>query len=79
MDVSPQALGVGVGFATSALLWWLLRGKLKQAKTKPSASPFAYVIPVAKVTKLYIYPVKSCHRIEVDSTDCFKRGLKYDR
>ena len=59
MDVSPQAIGVGVGFATSALLWWLLRGKVHQAETKPSTSPSAYTNPVAKVTKLYIYPVKS--------------------
>ena len=80
MDVSPQAVGVGAGIAASALLWWLLRGRAaKSAPDPPSSSPSSYNTPVAKVTKLYVYPVKSCHRIEVESSDCFTRGLKYDR
>jgi len=34
---------------------------------------------VAEVTKLYIYPIKSCHRIELTASECNSRGLKYDR
>jgi len=34
---------------------------------------------VAEVTHLYVYPIKSCHRIEVTQSECNKRGLKYDR
>ncbi len=81
MDIiSPQALGVGSGIAASTLLWWLLRGKVEEASPDmPPNSPAAYLTPVAKVSKLCVYPVKSCHRIEVDSTDIFKRGLLYDR
>ncbi|XP_064384855.1 mitochondrial amidoxime-reducing component 1-like [Halichondria panicea] len=80
MDISPQALGVGSGIAASTLLWWLLRGKVEEANPDmPPSSPSAYLTPVAKVSKLCVYPVKSCHRIEVDSADVFKRGLLYDR
>lgn len=80
MDVSPQAIGVGAGIAASALLWWLLRGRVVKSTLDPSStSPASYKTPVAKVTKLCVYPVKSCHRIEVESSYCFKRGFKYDR
>ena len=34
---------------------------------------------VAEVTQLYIYPIKSCHRIELTTSECGGRGLKYDR
>ena len=34
---------------------------------------------VGEVTQLYVYPLKSCHRIELKQSDCNKRGLKYDR
>ncbi len=51
----------------------------KAGPDMPPSSPAAYITPVAKVSKLYVYPVKSCHRIEIDSTDVFKRGVLYDR
>lgn len=76
---SFPALAVGTGITAGALLWWLLRGKTGQAKPKPSSLPSDYIIPVAKVTKLYIYPVKSCRGIEMGSVECLKRGLEYDR
>ncbi|XP_065883425.1 mitochondrial amidoxime-reducing component 1-like isoform X2 [Dysidea avara] len=34
---------------------------------------------VAEVTQLYTYPIKSCHRIELTTSECSSRGLKYDR
>ena len=34
---------------------------------------------VGEVTQLYVYPIKSCHRIELKQSECNKRGLKYDR
>ena len=34
---------------------------------------------VGEVTQLYVYPIKSCHRIELKESECNKRGLKYDR
>ncbi len=82
--VDPTALVVCAGIAGSTLLWWLLRGRVETAVAAgqadmPPSSPVAYLTPVAKVSKLYMYPVKSCHRIEVHSSNVFKRGLLYDR
>ncbi len=51
----------------------------KAGPDMPPSSAATYTTPVAKVSKLYVYPVKSCHRIEIDSTAVFKRGLLYDR
>ena len=31
------------------------------------------------VKDLYIYPIKSCHRVKVDKLELLKTGLKYDR
>ncbi len=71
MDVGP-GLAVGLFSAGAAGAWLWLRGKATHKE-------LVYNIPVAKVSKLYVYPVKSCHRIEVDSVQCLKRGLRFDR
>lgn len=34
---------------------------------------------VGKVTGLYIYPVKSCKGIRLDSAVCLEQGLEHDR
>ena len=34
---------------------------------------------VGEVTQMYVYPIKSCHRIGLKESECNKRGLKYDR
>ena len=73
MSMSSFELVLGLGAVGMAAAWVLLRGKA----TPPYADLFSK--PVAKVSKLYVYPVKSCHRIEVESIQCLKRGLKYDR
>jgi hypothetical protein len=67
--------GIGFGLCTAGLVaaWVYLRGRA----TTPYKDLFD--TPVATVSKLYLYPVKSCHRIELDSALCWKRGLKYDR
>jgi len=76
MDVSSEAVFVGAGLVASSLLWWLLRGRTEAPDIVDSS---LYTTPVAKITKLCVYPVKSCHRIEVSSSECYKRGLLYDR
>ncbi len=73
MDTDRVAVGLGVCAAGLATAWICLRGKA----TPPYQDLFN--IPVARVSKLYVYPVKSCHRIEVEAIKCRKRGLKYDR
>ena len=74
--MSKYLLAVGVGVATVTavglgVLWW------KRRESPPDAE--SYQTPVAKVAKLCVYPVKSCHSVEVESTECLPRGLKYDR
>ena len=74
MDLSNYGgLGVALYAAGVAGAWLYLRGRA----TPPYQEQFQR--PVATVSKLYLYPVKSCHRVEVDSIECWKRGLKYDR
>ena len=73
LSMSRSALGVAI-CATGALGAWLY---LRGGATSPYQEQFTS--PVARVSKLYVYPVKSCHRVQVDSVECWKRGLKYDR
>ena len=72
--VSTASVGAGLCVAGMVSAWFLLRGKTNASIPAPICN-----VPVAKVSKLYVYPVKSCHRIEVESINCLKRGLKYDR
>lgn len=74
MDVDVST-GLGLGLCATGIVgaWLYLRGKA----TAPYEELFR--CPVAKVAKLYVYPIKSCHRIEVENVECWKRGLKYDR
>ncbi len=67
------SIGVGLGVAGMLGAWLYFKGRV----TPPYEELFK--IPVGKVSKLYVYPVKSCRRIEVESIDCWTRGLKYDR
>ena len=73
MELDSTGLGLGVCAAGLVAAWFCLRGQA----TPPYKDLFD--TPVATVSKLYVYPVKSCHRIEVESAECWKRGLKYDR
>ena len=75
MDATGSGTAVGLGLCAAAMAasWAFLRGKA----TPPYSELFQK--PVAKVKKLYVYPVKSCHRIEVESSECWTRGLRYDR
>ena len=72
MDISVEAAGAGLCAAGMLGAWIFLKGKASPPYEK-------FNIPVGKVSKLYVYPIKSCHRIEVKSVECWKRGLKYDR
>ena len=67
-----ELLPVAIATLGVVSAWFALRGRATSLKD-------IYNVPVARVLKLYVYPFKSCHRIEVQSTDCTKRGLKYDR
>ena len=71
MDQSRSAIGVAICAAGVVGAWLVLRGSATHSCQEKT--------PVAKVSKLYLYPVKSCHRMQVDSVECLKRGLKYDR
>ena len=44
---------------------------------KPDLSAFQK--PVAKVEKLWVYPVKSCKGVDLSTAHCGIRGLKHDR
>ena len=73
-DRTGQALlAFGLGSAGALALWWLWKGR----RQTPDLAAFKR--PVAKVAQICIYPVKSCHRIELPTARCGVRGLKYDR
>ncbi len=76
--LKPIAI-VGAGAVASFGIWWLLRRKTLDTPPAAPPDPESFQRPVAKVSKVYFYPVKSCHRIEVDSRECLVRGLAYDR
>ena len=76
MDNSGGKVLFAMGAVGAAGMWWWLRGRVAP-QTLPD--PESFKTPVAKVAKLYLYPVKSCHRIELESSKCLTRGLKYDR
>ena len=79
MDNSGKVLlALGLGAVGAAGMWWWLRGRVVSA-LQSLPDPESFKTPVAKVAKLYLYPVKSCHRIELESSKCLTRGLKYDR
>ena len=79
MDNSGKVLlALGLGAVGAAGMWWWLRGRVVSAP-QSLPDPESFKTPVAKVAKLYLYPVKSCHRIELESSKCLTRGLKYDR
>ena len=79
MDNSGKVLlTLGLGAVGAAGMWWWLRGRVVSAP-QSLPDPESFKTPVAKVAKLYLYPVKSCHRIELESSKCLTRGLKYDR
>ena len=69
---------VSVGAVAGTVFWWYKR----RQRTSPSARKLKledFDIPVARVDKLWIYPMKGTHRVELESSDCLARGLKYDR
>lgn len=69
---SLVALGLGLGAAVSLGTWWLLRGKV-------TFDPESFQRPLGRVSQINVYPLKSGRSIEMDSTECFIRGLAYDR
>lgn len=56
-----------VTIAGIAALWWKQHVKSRSFKE------------VGSVTGLFVYPVKSCKGIRMDSVKCFKEGMEYDR
>lgn len=56
-----------VTLAGIAALWWKQHVKSRSFKE------------VGSVTGLFVYPVKSCKGIRMDSVKCFKEGMEYDR
>lgn len=60
------ALGATAGVVA---LWWLWKNK--------EGKKFGQ--HVATVVGLWVYPVKSCKGVELNTGHCGVRGLKYDR
>ncbi|KAF5305928.1 hypothetical protein FQR65_LT07539 [Abscondita terminalis] len=58
---------IGVGVLTSAAIYWYQRRKKCQVPTQ--------WVPVGKVTRLYVYPLKSGHQIELETAMCTEYGL----
>lgn len=78
MESKAPLVVFGLGAAASLGAWWLLRGKV--CPSSPALpDPESFKHPVGKVSKINVYPVKSCHRIEVDTIECGIRGLTNDR
>lgn len=79
--VIPCLVGTGavlsVGAITAAAIWWYRRRSTFLTAKEVKLEEFD--IPVARVDKMCVYPVKSTHRMELESSDCLARGLKYDR
>ena len=80
----PCLIGAGVAVSAGALaagaLWWYKRRqRVASAVTVKEMQLDEFNIPVARVDQLCVYPLKSTHRVEVESTECLIRGFKYDR
>ena len=67
--------GVAVGLLTARALYKMLKNK-RAVDTKTAKYLVTKWEPVGKVSSLYIYPIKSCLRIEVDEGYCDALGLK---
>ena len=67
--------GVAVGLLTARALYKMLKNK-RAVDTKTAKYLVTKWEPVGKVSSLYIYPIKSCHRVEVDEGYCDALGLK---
>ena len=84
-DCRKPLLALGLGVATGLGLWWWMtrRADLEDALATVPPAPLqigqALDTPVAQVAKVYLYPLKSGHRIEIESAECLVRGLQYDR
>lgn len=68
----PQSKYLLIGLPVVTLagitaLWWKQHVKSNSFKE------------VGSVTGLFVYPVKSCKGIRMDSVKCFKEGMEYDR
>jgi uncharacterized protein YcbX len=64
----------GAASAGALALWWLW-----QRRSETPLDLSAFQRPVARVSKLWLYPVKSCKGVELTSAQLGVRGLKYDR
>ena len=56
-------------------LWLYRRRKITKNPTKPEE----LTKPVATIEKLWIYPLKSAYRVEINEIECSVRGFKHDR
>ena len=75
--VGKALLAFGAGTAGALALWWLWSAQTRKKNVERDLSTFQR--PVAKVEKLWVYPVKSCKGVELSTAYCGVRGLKYDR
>ncbi|XP_029205371.2 mitochondrial amidoxime reducing component 2-like isoform X2 [Acropora millepora] len=80
MGSSPSRLwticlpAVGISFIPLAFLWRIFRGQ----KNSLSADHIAFE-EIGHLAGIYIYPVKSCKGISLESSACLIEGLQFDR
>lgn len=71
--IIPAVIG---GTIVAAHVWWYYK---KRRTAQLDGDNDDDDVPVATVQHLWLYPLKSCHRVQVNETECLQRGLKNDR
>ena len=72
--IAAVASGIAVAL-TIAGLWWYKR---RNGSSK-TLIPENFTNPVAKVDKLWVYPLKSARRVDLEEVQCTRRGFQHDR
>lgn len=65
---------VGAAGVAAVTFWYCSRRKKSRA-----SRPEDFTMPVAIVEQLWLYPLKSAHRLEVNEIECLARGFRNDR
>lgn len=76
------AVASGTVIASIAAGYWLYRRRRRHGHGGPHGMILDnedLCIPVGTVDKLWNYPLKSAHRVDLEEIQCTKRGFKHDR
>ena len=72
IDSRKLGIGVALGLITITTIYRLF---LKMSKRSRFDLPQSWQM-VGKVSGLFVYPIKSCHCVQVNEADCEETGLK---